>query len=98
MALNRRKAKKAFKKKWSMPWRLPLLTTVPRRLSPRVADKLNERFESRLHKAWDDAILYGKSGPPKAPKVVVDGTFSYMAEIGSIPLALADLVAGDKNG
>ena len=93
MALNRRKAKKAFKKKWAMPWRLPLLTTVPRRFSPRKADEVNERFERRLHKAWDDAILYGKSGPPNAPKVVVDGTFSYMTKIGTIPQAFADWIA-----
>lgn len=55
--MNRRKAKKAFKKKWRT--RLALITKLPRWMSPRMADRINEAFEAGFYKRLDEMLLYG---------------------------------------
>lgn len=61
--MNRRKAKKAFKKKWNADGRIAVFKTVPNKWSPRSTDKFNTLTEARIKtaifKAMDDAILYG---------------------------------------
>lgn len=69
--MNRRKAKKAFKKKWSAPGRIAVFKTVPNRYKPRTVDRFNTRAEAEIKKAifkaMDDAILYGYGGKRHDP-------------------------------
>lgn len=99
--MNRRKAKKAFKKKWAQPGRCPLFRTVPNKYSPRVTDAINARFEEILGAKLDAALLYGLSGQSwrwpagilgidQAPGPDFTGWAYVMADRGTIPYALAD--------
>lgn len=82
--MNRRKAKKAFKKKWRSGGRIALLKTVPKGVSVREADKVNELFENsfmeKLYEALYNSILYGTKLvyeppqilPPLLPEVMLE--------------------------
>lgn len=72
--MNRRKAKKAFKKKWRSGGRIALLKTVPKGFSVREADKVNEDFQAVFLKAvgnaLEKAILYGTKVVYKPPQIL----------------------------
>ena len=71
--MNRRKAKKAFKKKWRSGGRIALLKTVPKGFSVREADKVNELFENtfteKFFEALENSILYGSKRVYEPPLV-----------------------------
>ena len=72
--MNRRKAKKAFKKKWRSGGRIALLKTVPKGLSVREADKVNEDFQAafleKFVEAIEKAILYGTKVVYETPEIL----------------------------
>lgn len=72
--MNRRKAKKAFKKKWRSGGRIALLKTVPKGFSVREADKVNEDFQATLlekfAEALDKAVLYGTKVFYETPEIL----------------------------
>ena len=72
--MNRRKAKKAFKKKWRSGGRIALLKTVPKGFSVREADKVNEDFQAAFlegfARALDEVILYGTKVFHKKPEIL----------------------------
>ena len=72
--MNRRKAKKAFKKKCRSGGRIALLKTVPKGVSVREADKVNEDFQATFLKKFDEAmekaVLYGTKVFYETPEIL----------------------------
>lgn len=72
--MNRRKAKKAFKKKWRSGGRIALLKTVPKGFSVREADKVNEDFQTtfleKFAEVMDKAVLYGTKVFYETPEIL----------------------------
>ena len=89
--MNRRKAKKAFKKKWAQPGRCPLFRTVPNKYSPRVIDAVNEGYQYEIALRMDAFLMYGAGGP-NGPEQIGACVISAAAERGTLPFALAEKV------
>ena len=92
--MNRRKAKKAFKKKWAQPGRCPLFRTVPNKYSPRVIDAVNEGYQYEIALRLDAFLIHGAGGP-NGPEQIGAGILSAAAERGTVPYALAEIVEVD---
>lgn len=98
--MNRRKAKKAFKKKWSAPGRIAIFKTVPNKWSPRTADRFNTYAEAEIQKAifkaMDDAILYGTSrkrrDPGPEPVGFGRSAVTMAVDEGLVPVVVGDIV------
>ena len=93
--MTRRKAKKAFKKKWNAPGRIAVFHSVPRGLSPRLCDNFNTKAEKRIKetyfKALDDLILYG-SGGKRTTTSPSRSVVPMLVDQGAIPAAVGEIV------
>ena len=102
--MNRRKAKKAFKRKWNASGRIAWFKTVPNKWSPRAADRFNAHAEAEIKeaifKAMDEAILYGTSGkrPDPGPEPVGLGrsAVTMMADEGLIPVIVGEIITHNE--
>lgn len=99
--MTRRKAKKAFKKKWNAPGRIAVFRSVPRGLSPRLCDNFNTGAEKRIKEAYvkalDEAILYGLGGKanyhePEPVGILGRPIVARLVDNGSLPAAVGEIV------
>lgn len=98
--MTRRKAKKAFKKKWNAPRRIALFKTVPNKWSPRTADRFNTHAEAEIKnaifKAMDEAIFYGTGvkRPDQGPDPVGLGKSAVTMSVDEwlIPVVVGEIV------
>lgn len=99
--MTRRKAKKAFKKKWNAPGRIAVFHSVPRGLSPRLCDNFNTNAEKRIKEAYskalDELILYGPGGKanyhePEPVGILGRSLVTMLVDQGSIPAAVGEIV------
>lgn len=99
--MTRRKAKKAFKKKWNAPGRIAVFRSVPRGLSPRLCDEFNTGAEKRIREAYfkalDELILYGSSGKtnfhdPEPAGILGRSLVARLVDNGSLPASVGEIV------
>lgn len=102
--MTRRKAKKAFKKKWSASGRIALFKTVPNKWSPRAADRFNAHAETEIKKAMfkamDEAILYGtgvkRPDPGPEPVGLGRSAVTMMVDEGLIPVIVGEIITHNE--
>lgn len=99
--MTRRKAKKAFKKKWNAPGRIAVFKTVPKGMPPRMLDEFNTGAEKRILEAYvkalDELILYGSSGKtnfhdPEPAGILGRPLVARLVDNGSLPAAVGEIV------
>lgn len=99
--MTRRKAKKAFKKKWNAPGRIAWFKTVPNKWSPRTADRFITHAEKRIKEAYvkalDEAILYGLGGKanyhePEPVGILGRPLVARLVDNGALPAAVGEIV------
>lgn len=99
--MTRRKAKKAFKKKWDAPGRIAVFKTVPKGTPPRMLDEFNTRAEKRIIEAYftalDEFILYGLGGKanyhePEPVGIIGRSMVTMLVDQGSIPAVVGEIV------
>ena len=102
--MTRRKAKKAFKKKWLNSGRIALLKTVPNKWPPRAADRINaiaeEEIKNAIFKAMDEAILYGTgrsySYPGPEPVGLGRSFVQLQVDEGLLPVTVGEIVTREE--